>query len=307
MSLYSRRVNAVEPVVEEWSFAVEYCTEEPPPKPPPTSRARRNLQLVESKGPAGRAGVGCVSGKESLTVFAPEVLNVNVMEAQISRYFAKIWHCPQVYVHRSQLECISAYAACFNVRVSDPFRLRSLSRTVAAWSADMALSTDTPSSPQAAGPEERTAAAAAAAAAAGERSCVRVRNRCGLPLVARDFHSRTCSVTVSPNLTELLLIDKARGAAAFGPNFVLDDDGGAASERSRLAWPRSDKSRMLHVSLGGIGTPSGASAAGFVVPLDSSGARVHQAPGGGEVVATVGMEDGTALRGAIVTVRARTF
>jgi hypothetical protein len=167
----------------------------------------------------------------------------------------------------------------------------------------MARATDTPTSPAASTAEERAAAAAAAVAAAGagEIACVTVRNRCGLPFIARDFHNRGCSVAVSPNVTELLLIDKTRGGAAFGPNFGLDEDD-SALERSRIPWPRLDKNRMLQVSFGGVGTPSGVSAAGFVVPLDSSGARIQQAPGGGEVVAMVGLEDGTALRGSVVTV-----
>jgi hypothetical protein len=88
--LYSRRVNDVEPVLEDWSFAVEYCTEEPTPKPTEHSRARRNLSLADSKGGAKAESVQNMCGKESLTVFAPEVLNLNIMESQLSRYWLEL-------------------------------------------------------------------------------------------------------------------------------------------------------------------------------------------------------------------------
>ena len=159
----------------------------------------------------------------------------------------------------------------------------------------MARVVDIPGSPSATSAEDRAATVAAAAIAAGERACVRVRNRCGVALVARDYHSRTGAVEVSPNAAELLLLDRTRAAAVSGSVGSRDEDGAPAVEKPR--WQRADKNRLLHVSLCGS-----AAGAGFAVPLDSSGARVHPAPGGGEVVATVGAEEGTSIRAPVLTV-----
>ncbi len=75
VSLYSRRVQEVEPVIEDWPFAVGYSNE---------SQGTANLATadLDSSGEATSDGGGPT---ESVTLFSPELLNVNVMEAHLSR------------------------------------------------------------------------------------------------------------------------------------------------------------------------------------------------------------------------------
>ncbi len=150
--------------------------------------------------------------------------------------------------------------------------------------------------------EER---AAAAAAASGERASARMRNRCGVPLLARDFYGRG-AVTVLPSMVEPLLIDRARGPA-YASSGGREDDRGLLQERAR--WPRNDKNRMLYVSLSAT-VPSSAiedvtavPAVGFPIPLDSIGSRVHPMAGGGDVLSVVAAEEGPPPRTVLVTVR----
>ena len=178
----------------------------------------------------------------------------------------------------------------------------SVLRTIAAWTADMALPADTPGSTSAS-IEDR---AAAAAAASGERASARMRNRCGVTLLARDFYGRG-AVSVPPSMVEPLHIDRTR-TAALTPGGSRDDERGLFPERTR--WQRVERNRMLYVSLSAT-LPSAAledvtavPAVGFPVPLDSIGhACVHPVAGGGDVLSVVAAEDGPPPRTVLVTVQ----
>ncbi len=75
VSLYSRRVQEAEPVIEDWPFAVDYTDE---------SHETPNLAAADHDS-SGDTAIEGGSPTESVTLFSPELLNVNVMEAHLSR------------------------------------------------------------------------------------------------------------------------------------------------------------------------------------------------------------------------------
>ena len=96
VSLYSRRVMEVEPFIEEWPFAVEFSSEDQLQK----AEEVGSKKSVRSRAAAGhgqsssRENDSKTVKKESLTVFSSKMLNVNLIEAQLSRCIA-IVQCSQ--------------------------------------------------------------------------------------------------------------------------------------------------------------------------------------------------------------------
>ncbi len=80
-----------EPVIEDWPFAIHYTN---------TSESQETANLAAADhDSSGDAATDSGGPSESVTLLSPELLNVNVMEAHVSRY---------VYVHKF---LASGYAA----------------------------------------------------------------------------------------------------------------------------------------------------------------------------------------------------